>query len=143
MKVTMTLADFARVSSDGKLDILGGGWSETGSNPCPSAIAITFEVPWAQTGSDHEVELMLLDDKGNVVTDPASGEPLFRVTATFQAVRPTGVLLGIPAVGNVAVNVPPLPLTPASRYTWRLTVDGQLNLDWELSFSTRPRLAAA
>ena len=38
MKVTLMLADAAQVS-EGKLHILGGGWSVTGP-PAPSAIAL-------------------------------------------------------------------------------------------------------
>ena len=142
MKVTMTLADFARVTPDGKLDILGGGWSVTGPEPCPSAIALTIEVPWAQTGLGHHIELVLVDDKGKVATD-SNGDPLARIDGTFQAPRPPGVLLGTPATGNVALCLPPLPLDPGSRFTWRLAVDGRTSPEWELSFSTRPRLAAA
>ena len=43
----MMLADSAQVS-EGKLFILGGGWSVTGP-PAPSAIALHVEVPWDQT----------------------------------------------------------------------------------------------
>jgi hypothetical protein len=47
VKVTMLLADAAQVS-EGKLNVLGGGWSVTGPNPTPSAIAIYIQVPWDQ-----------------------------------------------------------------------------------------------
>jgi len=39
MRVTMLLADFAQVS-DGKLTVVGGGWSLTGPEPVPFGIAI-------------------------------------------------------------------------------------------------------
>ena len=42
MNVTMLLADSAQVA-DGKLYVLGGGWSLTGPDPTPSAVAIKLE----------------------------------------------------------------------------------------------------
>jgi hypothetical protein len=38
LNVTLVLADYA-VVSDGKLTIVGGGWSITGPDPAPSAVA--------------------------------------------------------------------------------------------------------
>ncbi len=45
VKVTMLLCDAAQVS-DGKLYILGGGWSMTGPDPVPSAVALKIDVYW-------------------------------------------------------------------------------------------------
>ena len=44
MKVTVMLADYAQ-GADGKLTIVGGGWSVTGPMPVPFAIAVLFQVP--------------------------------------------------------------------------------------------------
>ena len=52
MKLTMLLADAAEAVG-GKLYILGGGWSITGPQPTPSAIAIKIDVPWDQTNKVH------------------------------------------------------------------------------------------
>ena len=49
VKVTMLLCDAAQVS-DGKLFILGGGWSMTGPDPVPSAVALKIDVDWHETG---------------------------------------------------------------------------------------------
>ena len=49
VKVTMLLCDAAQVA-DGKLFVLGGGWSLTGPDPMPSAIALKIDVGW------HEAE---------------------------------------------------------------------------------------
>jgi hypothetical protein len=136
VKVTMILADVARVS-EGKLDVLGGGWSVTGPDPSPSAIGLIIEVPWAQTGVTHPFELVLMTDAGAPVPGP-NGDPLARFAGELETARPPGVLLGGPFVIPLALNIPPLPLDPGSRYRWTLTVDGNPNVDWELSFSTRP-----
>ena len=50
MKVTAMLADYA-AAADGKLTIVGGGWTVTGPQPVPFAIAILVEVPWQLTTS--------------------------------------------------------------------------------------------
>ena len=59
----MMLADAAQ-AVDNKLYILGGGWSVTGPDPLPSAIAMKIDVPWDQTNQRHRWELALLDDDG-------------------------------------------------------------------------------
>jgi len=46
----MLLCDSAQVA-DGKLYILGGGWSVTGPQPVPSAVAIKLEVDWHELSS--------------------------------------------------------------------------------------------
>ena len=40
----------------------------------------------------------------------------------------------------LAVNLGPLPLTPGTRYTWRMAIDGDSQTDWVLGFTTRPTL---
>ena len=52
MKVTMFLADIVRLS-EGKLDLLGAGWTSTIANPHPTAIGIVIECPWAQIDTPH------------------------------------------------------------------------------------------
>ena len=52
VKVTMLLADFAQVA-DGKLTVVGGGWSLTGPEPTPFGIAILVHVPWDQANRRH------------------------------------------------------------------------------------------
>ena len=129
----MILADMARVDN-GKLYVLGGGWN-VASASAPSAIGILIEVPWAQTGTKHRLELELLTGDGQDAVDP-DGQPMVHFDTEFEAVRPPGVLLGVPASGCLAFNFPPLPLQPGTRYRWQLSIDGQTNPDWEVGFST-------
>ena len=51
--------------------------------------------------------------------------------------RPEGVPEGSPVDVAVAVNFSPLPLAYNTRFTWRLTIDGESENDWQLAFSTR------
>ena len=64
MKATLLLADYAQVA-DGKLTIVGGGWSVTGPEPAPFGIAILIQVPWDQANTRHSFSVELLDTSGD------------------------------------------------------------------------------
>jgi len=140
MQVTMLLADFAQVS-DGKLNVIGGGWSMTGPQPVPFGIAILIRVPWDQANHRHVMRLVLIDADGAPVTvETEDGtEPLvFFDDVEFEVGRPAGVKPGTPLDLPLAVNSGPLPLEPGV-YEWRLTIDGLGDDDWRLPFTVRDR----
>lgn len=143
MKVTMLLADSAQ-AIDGKLYILGGGWSITGPTPTPFALAIKIEVPWDQTNVQHRFRLNLVDSDGHEVTaeSPAGSQPIM-VEAGFEVGRPPGIKAGTPIDVPIAFNFAPIPLEPGSRFEWRLEIDGQASDDWRVAFSTRPHDVSA
>lgn len=133
----MLLCDAAQVA-DGKLYVLGGGWSITGPDPAPSAIAIKIEVDWHEATSAHHWELFLLDADGREVGfDTPQGRQLVEIRGDFEVGRPESVPAGSPIDLPLAINLGPLPLPPGGRYTWRLTVDGEADEAWTLGFSTR------
>ena len=134
----MLLCDSAQVA-EGKLYILGGGWSLTGPDPTPSAIAMKLEVDWNEADQPHHWELFLEDADGHPVTLPSpEGNQPVEVRGDFQVGRPAGLAPGSPVDLPLAVNVGPLPLQPGTRYAWRLVVDGHAGDEWSLSFTTRP-----
>ncbi len=139
VKVTMLLADFAQVS-DGKLTVVGGGWSRTGPEPLPFAIALLVLVPWDQANRKHVMRLELVDSDGNQVmmVDGEQGEApvVFFDDIEFEVGRPAGVKPGTPLDLPLAINSGPLALGPG-RYEWRLTIDGESDEDWRLAFSVR------
>ena len=59
----MLLADYA-VVSDGKLTIVGGGWSQTGPEPASFGIGLLIQVPWDQANTRHSFSVELLDSDG-------------------------------------------------------------------------------
>ncbi len=136
MRVTMLLADSAQ-AVDGKLYILGGGWSMCGPGPTPMGLAIKIEVPWDRTNMQHSARIELLDADGEVVTPPGADEPVV-IEAEFEVGRPPGLKPGTPIDLPLAVNVAPLPLEPGQRYQWQLSIDGETDEDWTVGFSTRP-----
>ena len=138
MKVTILLADAAQ-AAEGKLYVLGGGWSITGPEPSPMALAVKIEVPWDQANHPHVCRLELLDSDGQPINaetpDGDKAEIFFE--ANFEVGRPVGVKPGTPIDLPLAVNIPPLPLEPGGRFEWRLSIDSRTEADWRVAFSTR------
>jgi hypothetical protein len=139
VKAVLLLADAAQVA-DGKLYLLGAGWSVTGPGPMPSAVAVKIEVPWTETNVPHHFDLELLTEDGGPVTVPSpDGQPHpVQAGGDFEVGRPPGLRPGTPIDMPLAVSIGPLPLPPDRRFTWRLTIDGQSHEDWQASFNTRP-----
>lgn len=139
MKVTMFLCDFAQ-ASDGKLNILGGGWSVKGENS-PMAVALKIEVPWSEANRRHQWRLRLVDSDGQIVTveTPVGPQPI-ELAQTFEVGRPPGLPEGSPLDVVAAVNVGPIPLPEGQRFEWRLAVNDETEGDWHVSFLTRPPL---
>lgn len=137
MRATILLCDYAQVAN-GKLYILGGGWSVTSVPLPPSAIAVKLEVPWDQADAPLEVRLALVDTDGTPIMDqnPAGPQPI-RVTAHLDVRRLPGLAPGTPLDAVLAVGLPPLPLDAGGRYTWQLEIDGDSQEDWHLDFSVR------
>src|SRR5256885_4908884 len=136
MRVTMLLCDAAQVA-DGKLFVLGGGWSITGPAMGPSAIALKLEVPWDQTNVQHHWELYLVDGDGRPLTiETDTGQQAIEVRGDFEVGRPPGLPIGAPLDVPIAVNLPPLPVHGGERYEWRLTLDAASNEDRAGAFTT-------
>jgi hypothetical protein len=137
VKATMLLADYA-VVSDGKLTIVGGGWSQTGPEPSSFGIGLLIQVPWDQANTMHGFSVELLDSDGaEVILETAEEEEQpVAFGGEFEVGRPPGLKPGTPLDFPVAVNSTPLPLEPG-RYEWRLTIDGKSREDWTLPFTVR------
>ncbi len=140
IRVSMMLADSAQ-ASEGKLYILGGGWSQTGPAPTPFAIGLDVKVPWHLANQKHAFRFELVDGEGRTVAVPGpDGQdcPVMIDTA-LEVGRPPGISPGTPLDAVLAINVPiGLPLAPGARYEWKLMVNGECDEDWSLPFSVRP-----
>jgi hypothetical protein len=137
MKVTMLLCDSAQVA-DGKLYLLGGGWSFVGPDPAPMAIAVKIDVPWTDGDVPHQWNLELSDEDGSPVFLPTqNGNEALIVSGEFQANRPDDLRPGTPLDVPLVVNFGPLPLATGARFIWKFFIDGESAEDWQASFSTR------
>ena len=105
----MLLADYAQVA-DGKLTVVGGGWSLTGPDPTPFGIAILVHVPWDQANRRHVLRLELVDADGLPVTVPEGDDGdeapvVFLNDVEFEVGRPAGIKPGTPLELPLAVSV--------------------------------------
>lgn len=137
LHVNLMLADYAQVA-DGKLNVIGGGWSVTGPDPSPFAIAGLFEVPWHLANQQHAFRFELIDMDGNaVICDTQAGPQEVFFEGSFQVGQPEGARPGTVQRVPFALNGGMLPLEPDTHYEWRLSVDGGVHDDWRLPFATR------
>jgi hypothetical protein len=137
VKLTLLLADWAEVLN-GKLYVMGGGWTETGPAPAPSALATIIEVPWDETNRKHNLKFQLLDGDDQPVTIPSpdGAQRPIEVTAQFEVGRPPGSTPGASLNVPLAVNISPLPLTPGKVYVWRCSIDDKAT-EQSVTFRTR------
>lgn len=90
-KEFMFLADGATVEN-GKLYVLGGGWSHLfvesfpGRSALPVAIVVGLKVPYSLTNRRFQFVLRVVDADGQTIEEPASGE--------FEMGRPAGLRQG-------------------------------------------------
>lgn len=134
----MLLCDHA-VVAEGKLYISGGGWSQTGPDPSPTAIAMKIDVPWDRTNTPIALRLRLVGADGEPVTQAGPMGPVpIEVGAQLEVGRPPGLAQGTPIDAPMAINLPPFLLPPGQRFSWDLEIDGETNENWHLAFSTRP-----
>jgi Family of unknown function (DUF6941) len=134
MKITLLLADFARVAN-GKLDVIGGGWSMmSAQGSFGFFVAALFQIPWDQTNTKHTFRLELLDADGQGV--PAQDGETIRAEGEFEAGRPAGLRAGTPVDAPLVVPFGPLELEDG-RYEIRLTIDGETKEDWFVAFTVR------
>ncbi len=138
MKVNLILADSAQAVG-GKLYLLGGGWTLTGPDPSPSAIAVLVEIPWDEANRVFNFKLSLFtgDDQAVIVPTPVGDRPV-EIEGQFEAGRPPGLKPGTPLMIPLVVNLAPLPLPPDGLYVWKLEINGRSEEDWQLAFRTRP-----
>ena len=137
MRATLILSDAAQVDPAGKVHLLGGGWSITGSPLGPFSVVVLIAVDWSETNEPHRAVLRLEDADGRLVV--LDGEPPSPIQQEhdFEVGRPAGVPVGSSVDVPVVWNFPPgLPL-PEGRYLWRLEIDGENSEPWSQPFVVR------
>jgi hypothetical protein len=130
MDAVMLLCDAAE-AVNGKLYILGGGWSQLllPDHPANMSLAIRIEVPWHEANDPHRVIAKLVDADGGDVAIPPPGasedvEPVpVRNEVTVETGRPAGLAPGTPLEAPLVFSFHGLSL-PAGSYVWELEIDG-------------------
>lgn len=135
MNATLLLCESAQ-EINGKLYILGGGWSVTGPGPFQWALAVRIEVPWDEANTKKRVRIFLIDEDGKPVAAHGQSGAL-ELHAEFEVGRPPGLPRGTPIDTAFAIQGLPLMLE-GGRYVWRLSIDGVEDDHWQAGFYVRP-----
>lgn len=135
MNVNLLLADYA-AEANGKLTVVGGGWNFVGPQVGPTALAIIVEVPWGETNRAHQFRVELQDEDGQPALIGPEALPS-RIEGQLEVGRPPGHPAGTPFNVPMAINLPPLPLTPDRRYFWVVYIDDQTEPHWKAGFNVR------
>ena len=118
----MLLCDAAQ-SAEGKLYVLGGGWSRMPSNtPTTMALAVKLSIPWDQANRPIHVRASLLTEDGRPV-DIGMGP--IELAGDLEVGRPPGLVQGTPLDAPFVLNFGAVVLMPGG-FVWELEVDGDI-----------------
>ncbi len=119
----MLLCDAAD-AAEGKLYILGGGWSHVYAPNAPvnMALAIMIAVPWNQANEKHDVNAALVSEDGDAVE--VEGNQVIAGGA-LEVGRPPGLRAGTQLNTPLVLNFSGLVLKPGG-YVWELRIGGKV-----------------
>lgn len=122
METTVLLCDAAE-AVNGKLYVLGGGWTTlfAPNRPTSISLALVIAVPWDQANEPHDLTIELLDADGGVVE---IGEQAVVVESRFEVGRPAGVKPGTALNTALTWNFGGLVL-PTGSYEFKVGIDGE------------------
>jgi hypothetical protein len=119
----MLLCDYAE-EVNGKLYIMGGGWSKVlrPNAPVNMALAIKLSVPWIEANRRHTVVVRLLTENFEQV--PVDGKDV-QLSINMEVGRPPGLRPGSCLDAPLAATFQGLSLPPGA-YLWELGVNGNV-----------------
>jgi hypothetical protein len=129
------LCDFAQASPDGKLTLVGAGWSFINPGPAMFGVGIMVEFDPSVVTTPHRFELTVRDADGHPVSDPA-GHPVRMNGLIPPQAAPVGHPAGMAVKAAFAFNFAGLPLSADGRFQIVLTVDDSIIVVED--FGTRP-----
>ncbi|MDQ3991889.1 MAG: hypothetical protein M3245_06245 [Actinomycetota bacterium] len=128
MEVTALLCDAAQ-EVNGKLYILGGGWSVFRGFPVTMALAIKVQVPWVEANKKHTVAVSLRTEDDQLPSlrhpDGTSHQQAMEAQAEIEVGRPAGIRPGTALDAPMAITFGGVPLLPG-HYEWRVSINGRL-----------------
>jgi hypothetical protein len=132
---SVMLANFAK-TSDGMLDVLGGGWTFIGPGPTSFFVAGLIYCQWHETNAKHQFRIDLVDADGEPFVNPELGRPAM-VEATFEVGRPAGTKPGSNVMMPFAVPFGAFQFDPGTQYEVKFSLDGEDRDEWRLPFAVR------
>ncbi len=121
MDVTTILCDAVQVA-DGKLYVLGGGWTHTftPNMPMQLGLGVVIAVPWNRTNERHVVEAVLVTADGQQVE--IDGNPVI-AGGELEVGRPPGIRAGSQLNTALPFSFNGLVLDIGD-YVWELRING-------------------
>jgi len=117
----MMLCDWAQ-EINGKLYIMGGGWSRlTLRQPASIALAVKMDVPWDQANQKHRIRVSLVSDDGQPVM--LNDLPVL-IEGELETGRPPGLRQGTPIDAPLALTFNGM-LLDAGRYTFKFEINDE------------------
>jgi hypothetical protein len=122
VEAQLILCDAAIADNEGKVSMLGAGWSMTTTPTPPQAVAVLVKVPWDRSNQKIPLKLEMFGEDGATVEVGSGDEKVpIRAESSVEVGRPAGVAPGSLLNAAFVLNVPQLPLSPG-RYEWRLEI---------------------
>jgi len=113
--ILLITADAATVS-EGKINILGGGWTRITSGPANFTLVVRIEIPWTMTNQQLPWSLTLVDQDGRSYV-PAGGESPVELSGELHLERNDDSDLGSSFEAPMLFPFVGLPLRPGT-YEW-------------------------
>jgi hypothetical protein len=134
VRATLLLCDAVQFI-DGKLYVLGWGWSYTLPGR-PQALGVKIDIGWTELGAEHHVELHLEDEDGQpvFVDGPDGTRQAIEIRHDIHVPRLPEIAEGASVSVPLGHSIGALPLEPGRRYSWRLTIDGESDENWRATF---------
>src|SRR5215211_18202 len=119
MDVTIILCDAVQVA-DGKLYVLGGGWTHfyAPNTPAQMALGVIIAIPWNRANEKHIIEAVLVTADGEPVE--IDGEPVM-AGGELEVGRPPGLRPGTWLNAPLPFNFPGIVLDIGD-YVWELRI---------------------
>jgi len=123
LEAILLLSDYAE-AINGKLYIMGGGWTICRPGLRNMSVAIRVFVPWVDANAKHKLTLILQDENGNTV---ALGDTPKEVKneGSFEVGRPPGIPEGTDLDVTLVFTFNGLVLEPNKGYRWQLEINGE------------------
>lgn len=120
-QITVLLCDAAE-SVNGKLYILGAGWSQTvADHPTNMFLAMKLLVPWSRANETFKVRASLVDEDREQTVDVGQGE--IAGEADVEVGRRPGLRRGTPLDASFVFPFQGLVL-PQGGYVWKVEING-------------------
>ena len=128
-KIMLLTADAASIS-EGKINMLGAGWTRVSAGPANFCVVVRLEIPWSMTNVKIPWSLDLIDQDGHQYV-PVENSGALHFEGEVEVGRPAGLSEGSSLEAPLLMPFVQLPLR-IGKYEWRFQV-GQTTAKYAFS----------